>query len=32
VVVKPPILDTCHALASDGPVVKRFWPAFYTGK
>ena len=29
--VRPPILDTCHALASDGPVVKRFWPAFYTG-
>ena len=26
------ILDTCHALASDGPVVKRFWPAFYTGE
>ena len=30
--VKPPILDTCHALASDGPVVKRYWPDFYTGE
>lgn len=29
--VKPVILDTCHALASDGPVVKRQWPQFYTG-
>lgn len=28
---KPVILDTCHALASDGPVVKRQWPDFYTG-
>ena len=29
---KPAILDTCHALASDGPVVQEFWPAFYTGR
>lgn len=25
------ILDTCIALASDGDVVKRQWPEFYTG-
>jgi hypothetical protein len=29
---RPPIIDTCHALASDGPVVQRFWPKFFTGK
>lgn len=28
---KPPMLDTCHALASDGEIVMRFWPKFYTG-
>jgi len=28
---KPRILDTCHALASDGPVVRREFPDFYTG-
>lgn len=28
---RPPHLDTCHALASDGPEVARVWPAFYTG-
>lgn len=28
---RPRILDTCHALASDGPVVKRDLPQFYTG-
>lgn len=28
---KPPIIDSCYALASDSPVVKREWPAFYTG-
>jgi hypothetical protein len=28
---RPSLLDTCHAFASDGPVVKRRWPAFYTG-
>jgi len=29
---KPAILDTCHAFASDGQVVKRRWPEFYTGE
>ncbi len=28
---KPRILDTCIALASDGPEVKARWPEFYTG-
>jgi hypothetical protein len=28
---RPPLLDTCHAFASDGEVVKRNWPDFYTG-
>ncbi|HXH03859.1 MAG TPA: DUF2889 domain-containing protein [Candidatus Competibacteraceae bacterium] len=28
----PRFLDTCHALASDGEVVKREWPQFYTGE
>jgi hypothetical protein len=28
---RPSIIDTCHALAADSPVVKRFWPDFYTG-
>jgi hypothetical protein len=28
---KPAILDSCHALRSDGEVVKRAWPEFYTG-
>lgn len=28
---RPRHLDTCHALASDGPVVKREWPEFYAG-
>ncbi len=27
----PPVLNTCHALASDSPVVKRRWPLAYTG-
>lgn len=27
----PKIIDTCHALASDGPVVRREWPEHYTG-
>lgn len=26
---KPFIIDTCHAYASDGPVVEREWPDFY---
>ncbi|MCP4284869.1 MAG: DUF2889 domain-containing protein [Gammaproteobacteria bacterium] len=29
---KPPIIDTCHALASDSPIIKLEWPEFYTGK
>jgi hypothetical protein len=28
---KPPLLDTCHAFRSEGPVVKRFFPKHYTG-
>lgn len=28
---KPPLIDTCHAFAADGPVVRRQWPDFYTG-
>ncbi|MCB1759117.1 MAG: DUF2889 domain-containing protein [Gammaproteobacteria bacterium] len=29
---RPPIIDTCHALASDSPIVKLEWPRFYTGE
>ncbi len=29
---RPPLLETCHAFAPTSPVVKRRWPAFYTGK
>jgi hypothetical protein len=29
--VRPPIIDTCHALSSDGPVVAREWPEYATG-
>jgi Protein of unknown function (DUF2889) len=29
---RPPLLDTCHAFASDGELVKHYWPEFYTGK
>ncbi len=28
---RPPIIDTCHALAADGPVVAKHYPEFYTG-
>lgn len=28
---RPMIIDTCHALASEGPVVKETWPDWYTG-
>lgn len=28
---RPPIIDQCRALASDGPLVKLYWPRFYTG-
>jgi Protein of unknown function (DUF2889) len=27
----PPVLNTCHALASDSPVVKKRWPRVYAG-
>ncbi|HRE16891.1 MAG TPA: hypothetical protein PLW86_07450, partial [Rhodocyclaceae bacterium] len=23
---RPPVIDTCHALAADGPVVAMIWP------
>lgn len=26
---RPRIIDTCHALAADGPIVKREWPQWY---
>jgi hypothetical protein len=29
---KPKLVDSCHAFASDGEVVRRYWPEFYTGK
>jgi len=29
---KPGLLDSCHALATDTPVVKKLWPKFYTGE
>jgi hypothetical protein len=29
---RPALLDSCHSFASDSPVVKRRWPAHYTGK
>lgn len=29
---KPRLIDTCYAFASDSPVVKNYWPEFYTGK
>ncbi|MFQ5937653.1 MAG: DUF2889 domain-containing protein [Acidiferrobacterales bacterium] len=28
---KPPMLDSCHALATDSEIVRRHWPRFYTG-
>ena len=28
---RPFLLDTCHAHASDSPIVKERWPRFYTG-
>jgi hypothetical protein len=28
---RPRLLDTCYAFGSTSPVVKRRWPAFYTG-
>jgi len=29
---RPQLIDTCHALASDGQVVRESWPDYYTGK
>ncbi|HXZ01991.1 MAG TPA: DUF2889 domain-containing protein [Stellaceae bacterium] len=29
---KPKLIDSCHAFASDGEVVRYYWPEFYTGK
>jgi hypothetical protein len=26
---RPAFIDTCHALAADGDVVKQHWPAFH---
>ena len=28
---KPPLIDTCHAYRSDGPLVQSRWPEHYTG-
>jgi hypothetical protein len=29
---RPKLIDSCRAFASDGEVVRRYWPDFYTGK
>jgi hypothetical protein len=29
---KPGLINTCHAYADDGPIVKERWPQYYTGK
>ena len=28
---RPALLNSCHAYASDGEIVKRYWPHAYTG-
>lgn len=28
---RPTLLNMCHIFASDGPVVQRYWPDYYTG-
>jgi hypothetical protein len=28
---RPGLVDSCHAFKSEGPLVKKFWPDFYTG-
>jgi hypothetical protein len=28
----PALLNTCHAYRDDGPVVKRRWPEYYSGR
>ncbi len=30
--VRPALIDTCHALAADGPVVEKLMPDWYTGE
>ena len=30
--VKPHVINTCHAWSAEGPIVKRDFPDFYTGK
>lgn len=29
---RPPLIDSCHAYASDGELVRLEWPRWYTGK
>jgi hypothetical protein len=29
---RPAVIDTCHALAADGEIVARQWPAFHTAR
>jgi hypothetical protein len=28
---KPPLVDSCQAFRSDGEIVEKRWPEFYTG-
>ncbi|NNG04491.1 MAG: hypothetical protein HKM95_10380, partial [Inquilinus sp.] len=28
---RPPLLNSCHAFASDSEIVEKYWPDFYTG-
>jgi hypothetical protein len=28
---RPPLINSCHAFAADGALVRRYWPDFYTG-
>jgi len=28
---RPRLLNSCHAMRSDGAVIKQHWPQFYTG-
>lgn len=28
---RPPLMDTCHAFRSDGPIARKLWPQHYTG-
>jgi len=28
---RPGLIDTCHAFASDGEIVRKLWPQFHTG-